>query len=420
VSAFADLDELDSIIDTIDVRTASHSKAPGSSGGLTDTSDLDDMLNDLESGKSSSSSGTPALPSAALKPRIPEVVRPSPTPAAAAASDPRVSSLDFGFGPSWTMPRSAEPAAAPLPRVSQLDFGLDDLTSSKKQPPSSYAARAPATHTPAPRSAGAASSGTAATAPTSRTVPSVPSKPDSLRGNKKDGELDSILADLHDDAPAGVVPAREPSFGKAGAAAASGAAPPFRLSVNTSESVLADGGRRVTLSGLERDVLGLLRRLRSDPQCFVSLIERARLPFFEGTSMLLTSAVDDSVCRFLTHEGSAAADDAIRELRRVAGGARLGDLKVCAGMTQAAKQGLPDGSSFGAIRQFGDFEGKIVECTTFDQHTAEDILLALLIDDGDAARTKRKMLLDPQFQHVGVAADSQKCIINLATRFIDK
>jgi hypothetical protein len=30
------------------------------------------------------------------------------------------------------------------------------------------------------------------------------------------------------------------------------------------------------------------------------------------------------------------------------------------------------------------------------------------------------MLLDPQFQHVGVAADSQKCIINLATRFIDK
>ncbi len=411
MSAFADLDELDSIIDTIDVRTASHSKAPGSS--LTDTSDLDDMLNDLESGKSTS---TPALPSAALKPRIPEVVRPAPAPAA--ASDPRISSLDFGFGPSYTMPRQAEPAAA-LPRVSQLDFGLDDLTAApKKQPPSSYTARAPATQTPAPRSAAAAAASSGA--PASRAVPSVPSKPDSLRGNKKDGELDSILADLHDDAPAGVVPAREPSFGKAGAAAASGAAPPFRLSVNTSESVLADGGRRVTLSGLERDVLGLLRRLRSDSQCFVSLIERARLPFFEGTSMLLTSAVDDSVCRFLTHEGSAAADDAIRELRRVAGGARLGDLKVCAGMTQAAKQGLPDGSSFGVIRQFGDFEGKIVECTTFDQHTAEDILLALLIDDGDAARTKRKMLLDPQFQHVGVAADSQKCIINLATRFIDK
>jgi hypothetical protein len=136
--------------------------------------------------------------------------------------------------------------------------------------------------------------------------------------------------------------------------------------------------------------------------------------------MLLTSAVDNSRCRFITAEGRGAADDAIRELRRVASGLPLADLKLSAGMTLAAKQGLPDSSSFGSIRQFGRFEGRIVECCAFDQHTAEDILLQLLIDDGDESRTKRKMLLDRQFQHVGVAADSTKFIINLAFRFTDK
>ena len=46
--------------------------------------------------------------------------------------------------------------------------------------------------------------------------------------------------------------------------------------------------------------------------------------------------------------------------------------------------------------------------------------LQLLIDDGDDARTKRRMLLDRQFQFCGVAADDKRCIINLASRFHDK
>jgi hypothetical protein len=211
-----------------------------------------------------------------------------------------------------------------------------------------------------------------------------------------------------------------PSGAYAAAQASQPIAPPFALSSRTPESVAAEGGRRVTLTGLERDVLGLLRRLRTDPQYFIDLIERFRLPFFDGDAMLLTSPVDGSRMRFITAEGRAAAEDAIRELRRIASGLPLTEPKLSAGMTLAAKQGLPENSSFGCIRQFGRFEGKVVECCAFDQHTAEDIVLQLLIDDGDDSRTKRKMLLDRQFQHVGVAADDQRCLINLAFRFTDK
>ena len=54
------------------------------------------------------------------------------------------------------------------------------------------------------------------------------------------------------------------------------------------------------------------------------------------------------------------------------------------------------------------------------QDTAEDIVLQLLIDDGDAQRTKRRMLIDREFNNVGIAADKEKCLVNFATRFHDK
>jgi hypothetical protein len=80
--------------------------------------------------------------------------------------------------------------------------------------------------------------------------------------------------------------------------------------------------------------------LRTDPQYFIDLIERFRLPFFDGDAMLLTSPVDGSRMRFITAEGRAAAEDAIRELRRIASGLPLTEPKLSAGMTLAAKQGL--------------------------------------------------------------------------------
>jgi hypothetical protein len=103
-------------------------------------------LNDLETAKPSTTS-QPTLPSNASKPRIPEVTRvAAPVASSSYPSDPRVSSLDFGFGagntPSGhsttttttvTSTHNNAPSQQGLSRVSELDFGLNDIASPPKK-----------------------------------------------------------------------------------------------------------------------------------------------------------------------------------------------------------------------------------------------------------------------------------------------
>lgn len=86
-----------------------------------------------------------------------------------------------------------------------------------------------------------------------------------------------------------------------------------------------------------------------------------------------------NIRRFITSEGIAAAQDCVRALRALSNELPLPELTLSQGMTVAAKQGLPANSSFGTIRQFGRFEGRVVETCCFDQVRVCCCLLCSLI-----------------------------------------
>jgi hypothetical protein len=225
MSSLQDLDELDSIIDTIDDRSAPPKKANGRAAS--DDADLDDMctefffffsfstlcnfrLNDLETAKPSTTS-QPTLPSNASKPRIPEVTRvAAPVASSSYPSDPRVSSLDFGFGagntPSGhsttttttvTSTHNNAPSQQGLSRVSELDFGLNDIASPPKKT-TTYTSSVMASK-PAASVSPAKSSYT----PPSNTTTTTTTTTSRYGGGSSDRDLDGIVADLKDDSKRG-------------------------------------------------------------------------------------------------------------------------------------------------------------------------------------------------------------------------
>ncbi|MBA3963317.1 MAG: CAP domain-containing protein [Chthoniobacterales bacterium] len=114
-----------------------------------------------------------------------------------------------------------------------------------------------------------------------------------------------------------------------------------------------------------------------------------------------------------TREGVSAVDEAVRFLRTAQ---PLGPLTVSPGMSHAAADHVRDQAdgSFGhggsdrsnpaaRLIRYGTWSGLWGENISYGKSTARDIVMALIIDDGQRARKHRKNIFNPAFNFGGAA-----------------
>jgi hypothetical protein len=158
----------------------------------------------------------------------------------------------------------------------------------------------------------------------------------------------------------------------------------------------------------EAAVLAELNRFRADPASYGDELRgyRAR---FEGKRLIAT---EEGEIDIMTHEGVAAVNEAIRDLRGVKPLPRFAwsDLLARAAADHVASQ-----SRSGAVGHYTQGRGPgermlargggryVNEVITYGHHSPAGVIEQLLIDDGVPGRGHRISLLDTERRYAGVA-----------------
>lgn len=186
----------------------------------------------------------------------------------------------------------------------------------------------------------------------------------------------------------------------------------------------------VQLSKMESSVVSELNIARKNPEKYIAYLEERRNAM-HGNVIKRPNQKDVK-----THEGKAAVDEAIGDLRQVSG---LTEFQVSDGLNKAARAQLTDlqedsklghfgkdGSDLKArIARFGTAKGKCGENICYNGTTAKDVVAIFLIDDGVSSRSHRKTVISDKLKQIGVACGSGKnsepiCVVIFAADFKDK
>jgi uncharacterized protein YkwD len=146
---------------------------------------------------------------------------------------------------------------------------------------------------------------------------------------------------------------------------------------------------------------------RQNPGLYASYVEELRAGF-NGNFYVLPGGT-----RVRTKEGTRALDETIRFLRHVQ---PLPPLALSPGISRAAADHCADQSNGRMghdgsdrstpgtrISRYGEWGGGWAENIAYAKTNARDIVLALIIDDGQPARKHRKNIFNPKFNVAGAA-----------------
>jgi uncharacterized protein YkwD len=154
-------------------------------------------------------------------------------------------------------------------------------------------------------------------------------------------------------------------------------------------------------------VIQQMNLARQNPQLYAAYVEEVRATF-NGAAIVLPGGT-----RIHTKEGTRALDEAIRFLRHAQ---PLPPLTSSAGMSRAAADHCADqaGGGFGhagtdrsnpvsRISRYGSWSGGWAENISYGKSSARDVVIALIVDDGQPARKHRKNIFNPIYNYAGAA-----------------
>jgi uncharacterized protein YkwD len=170
--------------------------------------------------------------------------------------------------------------------------------------------------------------------------------------------------------------------------------------------VNADEGSSASAGALVRE----MNLARTNPALYATYAEELR-GRFDGRCLVLPGHT-----RIVTKEGSRAIDEAIRFLKTAQ---PVQPLTLSPGMSKGAADHCADqaagGFSHGGrdgsnpamrMNRYGSWGASWGENIAYGKKSARDVVLTLIIDDGQPARKHRKNIFNPNFNFAGAAFGS--------------
>lgn len=184
-----------------------------------------------------------------------------------------------------------------------------------------------------------------------------------------------------------------------------------------------------TLQGVSAAaIIDELNLARQNPVLYAGFIEQMRSSY-AGTVRLSGAST------LRTHQGIRALDEAIRFLRTAQ---PKPPLALSSGLCQAAAEHCRDraGGATGhngsdrsnpasRINRYGIWQGGWAENIAYGQRSTQDIILALIIDDGVHSRGHRRNIFNPSYNLAGAAYGpharfGSMCDIDFAGAFVER
>lgn len=170
-------------------------------------------------------------------------------------------------------------------------------------------------------------------------------------------------------------------------------------------------GGNANLSALEQGVIDEMNYARTDPAAYAQLLQERR-QYYRGDRLELPGEVP----LVGLQEGVVAVDDAIRALRAIS--RPLEPLGASNGLSRAAQDLVNEQSRTGDTGHGADWSSRIdrygesgciprtSETIAYGSGRARDVVMQLIIDDGQPGRGHREAILNPDLQVAGVACGS--------------
>jgi uncharacterized protein YkwD len=185
------------------------------------------------------------------------------------------------------------------------------------------------------------------------------------------------------------------------------------------------------LSPLESEVITEINLARANPGKYVAYLEECR-KYYNGKSYLPPSRTKPVT----TWDGVAALDEAIKFLQTKE---PLGPLQASRGLSFGARDHTQDMVQKGTsghrgsdgslpndrISRYGTWKSTVGEAILYRVSTAREMVLDLIVDDGNPGRPHRQNVFEPTFQLAGVSIIPPStragfCVIDYAGTFIEK
>jgi uncharacterized protein YkwD len=182
-------------------------------------------------------------------------------------------------------------------------------------------------------------------------------------------------------------------------------------------------------TGIEKDVILEMNKVRSDPAKYAELYIKPRFSNYNGKRYMVSEKLS-----VLTSEGRAAAEECYNALKAMQGVQLLFPER---GLALAAKDHVRDIGPTGQMSHTGSNESTPVtrvekygagyedlgENIAYGTSSGRDIVVDLLIDDGVPSRGHRNVIMLPGFTQTGVSAGAHTrfgimCVIDYASGYV--